>query len=665
MLGVVAFTLCCGSFVNGQSTARKAYKVLQKTETGNAAFIRYDEAVAFDVNSSWEGLRTELQLSANDKLKLIRTSKPDNLGFTHYRYQQYHNGIEVWGAEYIFHVKNGTLSTANGKVAGGLKISPKAALNEKAALNKALKSIGKAKYRWQDNKAEKDLKKNSGNRSATYYPKGKLIIAPLNGDDSDIKNLRLCWVFDVAGTEMHEAWTVYVDAATGEIINTISAIQHGGPDVPGKAKTYYHGVRNITCQYNDQDSAYILYQDKTRGPASKQIIYVVNYNGDTNKRHVNFDTMTNVMSDSTYFLNDSIANEIYYGLEQTYDFYKSHFNRNSLDDKGRIVMGLAHYGKKYANAFWSQWDTIMYYGDGDNVQLNPVVGIDVSGHELTHGITMFTAGLVYTGESGALNESFSDIMGTGIEFDALGPLEANYDIGEGVVKRSPFKLRSMSKPKTGSPRQPNTFKKQFWVKTSAACNASNDYCGVHTNSSIQNLWFYLLAHGDTGTNDNKLYYDIKPIGMEKALQISYRNLVTYLTKSSKYIDARNMSIQSAIDLYGATSPIITTVKEAWCAVGICDSLDFNIGIEETAKNATQKMNVFPNPAQGFVNIDYRSPLTKSATLYVMNINGAEIFRRSIQANVLTTLPTNMLPAGIYTLRLIAEDATYNEKLIVE
>lgn len=199
------------------------------------------------------------------------------------------------------------------------------------------------------------------------------------------------------------------------------------------------------------------------------------------------------------------------------------------------------------------------YGDGDGVNYGPVISLDVVGHEITHGVTEYSANLAYSYESGALNESFSDIFGESIEKFATG----TNDWLMGADLGTPF--RSMSNPKDYY--QPDTYKGSGWS------TGSSDNGGVHTNSGVQNHWFYLLSVGGSGSNDNGNSYNFSGIGMTKAYKIAYRNLTVYLSSNSDYYDARSGAIQAARDLYGNDSNEEAAVTNAWYAVGVGNSYD--------------------------------------------------------------------------------------------
>jgi Zn-dependent metalloprotease len=164
-----------------------------------------------------------------------------------------------------------------------------------------------------------------------------------------------------------------------------------------------------------------------------------------------------------------------------------------------------------------------------------LTSLDVVGHEIAHGLTEFSARLIYANESGALNESFSDIFGTALEFEAR-PNRANWTVGEDIGGA----FRSMINPKAYG--NPDTYGGKYWVNQNCIPSRANDYCGVHSNSGVQNRWFYLVAQGDTGVNDQADSFQVSGIGMTKAAEISFRNLTVYLTPSSNHEDARFYSI---------------------------------------------------------------------------------------------------------------------------
>lgn len=267
--------------------------------------------------------------------------------------------------------------------------------------------------------------------------------------------------------------------------------------------------------------------------------------------------------------------DIHWGMEKTYDFYKNTLNRNSFDNAGATIKNYYNLPKSDPNNAAAipkvpLTDSFMIYGKGDSKIWNPVVALDVQGHEFTHLVVNNNGheGLAYQGESGALNESFADIFGTSIEFYTK-PVTANWTIGEDAMVTKGNFLRSMLKP--NDREQPDTYGGAYWKSPDCGIPDvyKNDYCGVHTNSGVQNYWFYLLSHGDTGKNDNDNTFNVSGIGIEKASKIAYINLITYLGgPDATYIDSYIGSLLAAEALYGNPSSEYTAVQNAWYAVGI-------------------------------------------------------------------------------------------------
>ena len=285
--------------------------------------------------------------------------------------------------------------------------------------------------------------------------------------------------------------------------------------------------------------------------------------------------------------------DVHWGMQKTLDFYKTVFNRNSFDGKGHAVINLAFppYDKTYfqsmptnAAAQCAFEPYFMFYGQGDGSSMNPLVSLDVMAHEFTHMITETNGngGLNYWMESGALNESFSDIMAMAVMQYAYG--SCPWAIGAGIMMDAP-NMRSMSNPKNSqgaggvadNGAQPDTYYGACWpTKNNPLYQYDNG--GVHTNSGVQNYWFYLLSEGGSGTNDNKRPYDVTGIGIDKATRIAFRNLLYYLPPCATFGDARNGAVQAAKDLYGNDSQEVQSVIDAWSAVGVGEQEDLSICI---------------------------------------------------------------------------------------
>jgi len=254
---------------------------------------------------------------------------------------------------------------------------------------------------------------------------------------------------------------------------------------------------------------------------------------------------------------DVEVDEAYDGLGATFDLYWDVYGRNSIDDNGMDLIGTVHYDTGYDNAFFD--GTQMVFGDGDGTYFNRfTISIDVMGHELTHGVTAATCGLEYQDQSGALNESISDVFGSLVKQRFLNQTadQADWLIGAGLWTSNVngVALRSMKAPGTayddpvmGKDPQPDNM--------SGYVNTTGDNGGVHTNSGIPNKAFYLVATAIGGN------------AWEKAGNIWYKTLLdSRLTTTAQFQDFANLTADNANTLYGAD--VKAAVVQAWHNVGI-------------------------------------------------------------------------------------------------
>jgi Zn-dependent metalloprotease len=197
---------------------------------------------------------------------------------------------------------------------------------------------------------------------------------------------------------------------------------------------------------------------------------------------------------------DAAANSVYENAGKVRDFYKQAYNYFSVDNNGKDLIMNIHYQEQFNNALWSSQFDQMFFGDGDGALLkNLTEPVDVIAHELTHGVVEYTAGLVYQGQSGALNEHIADVFATVIKQHYNGQNASNADwlIGDAVVgtKFTPkpgfttIALRSVKDPGCAfnGDMQPANMANFY--------DGPNDNGGVHFNSGIMNKAFYLIASG--------------------------------------------------------------------------------------------------------------------------------------------------------------------------
>ena len=315
------------------------------------------------------------------------------------------SNIPVEGSEVIVH------RNAKGEITGVFGTLRQVPQNETAqlsdfeAMNRAVKFIGENQaYSW---KTEDALK-----------PMAQLVYAPVNGNFEGEYRLAYKQVLSVTG-ENPARWIVYIDAKNGEVINYFNSI-HTTAAV-GSGSSLYSGTVSITT---DLVSGTYSMKD-----VSKKI-ETYNMNNKTTYNTAALFTDTDNVWNTTA---QRAGVDAHYGATKTYDYYLNIHGRNSYDGLGATIKSYVHYSNNYNNAYWD--GTRMTYGDGDGTTFTPLVTIDVAGHEITHAVTEKTANLTYQNESGALNEAWSDMFGTAIEFYAYGT-GGNWLIGEGCYTPS-------------------------------------------------------------------------------------------------------------------------------------------------------------------------------------------------------------------------------------
>jgi bacillolysin len=464
---------------------------------------------------------------------VVTDKKQDNLGYTYLRLQQVHKGIPVYGSYMTAHIKNGVLTALSG--------APIADLDKKSNLKKD-KSV-------TSSEAIKTAESQLG--FVASYEKKPTADYVIYGEGSDAHLayvVNLNFLYPEPGN-----WMFLVDAVSGDVLNSYNAMDYakgggkpggsGGTDTDATATGT--GVLGDTKTLNTvQNSSTYYLKDRTRGNG------VYTYDAKNRTR-----LPGSLWADSDNIFNasyDRAAVDAHYYAGVTYDYFWNIFNRNSYDNNGAILKSTVHYSRDYNNAFWN--GSQMVYGDGDGSTFVELSGaLDVVAHELTHAVTDSTADLIYQNESGAINESMSDIFGTLVEFyDNNNP---DWLVGEDIYTPgvSGDALRSMADP--AAEGDPDHYSVRY--------TGTSDNGGVHWNSGIINKAAYLLSEGGTHYGVN-----VAGIGQDKMGAIFYRSLTQYLTASSNFSHLRATAIQSATDLYGANSAEVSSVNQAFDAVGV-------------------------------------------------------------------------------------------------
>lgn len=260
---------------------------------------------------------------------------------------------------------------------------------------------------------------------------------------------------------------------------------------------------------------------------------------------------------------DKDAERVYQGGLQTWNLYHDLFGRNSIDNAGMAILQSIHYGSKYQNAFWNGRQ--MIYGDGDGTIFGSfTTDVDIIGHELTHGVTQYACNLDYENQSGALNESFSDVFGIMVKQRTMNQdvKESDWLIGENVLIGKEYAIRSMKEPGTayrghpvlGDDPQPATMADYQELPNSP----EGDWGGVHINSGIPNFAFYVAAYNRGG-------YAWDTIG-----RIWYAVLTDTgrIPPDATFLNVREASLYHAQNIFGAGSLEVKAVEEGWKAAQV-------------------------------------------------------------------------------------------------
>lgn len=290
-------------------------------------------------------------------------------------------------------------------------------------------------------------------------------------------------------------------------------------------------------------------------PGERRTVYDVQHGGDRDLPG------RKVRGEGEPASSDKAVNDAHDGADVTYRFYKDALGRESIDGRGMEMISSVHYGTYFDNAFWT--GSQMVYGDGSGQTFKRgalTEDIAVIAHELTHGVTQMTAGLEYHKQSGALNESFSDVFGSLVKQHHLGQAasEADWLIGAGILGNAlqGEALRSMKDPGTAHEydRQPGNM--DGYVDLPDDNDPNNDNGGVHLNSGIPNRAFYLAATAIGGN------------AWEQAGRIWYVTLTDHLEPTSDFRAAADATMTVAGELLGVGGAAHQAVSGAWKEVGV-------------------------------------------------------------------------------------------------
>jgi thermolysin len=465
-------------------------------------------------------------------------------GRLHERLNQTYQGLPVFGGQVVLQRSGRTIVSVSGRLYEGLSLPVIASLTPDDAVDRA---------------------RASGRSRGTVTAPPILGLLPrANAEPVLVYKIRL-----LRGLAGH---VFYINANTGAVERAYSTVQTQG--VIGSGTGVLGDVKKISVS---PAAGTFLTNDRLR-PAP-------NLTFDFHGSFARLDSF-----DGTFFASDFATDSdnvwvdgavvdahVYQGW--TYDYFFKRFGRRGLDDRNIDISGIVHplarsdallyppdiRASLINNAFYASDLNVMVYGDGDGRVFDYFAGaLDVVAHELSHGVTNFSANLEYVDESGALNEAFSDIMAASAEFFyqpmGTGPLRSDWVIAEDVTRVFPGYIRSMNNPIAGG--QPDHYSLRDFI------GEEIDNGGVHFNSGIVNHAFYLAVAGGTNRVSRITVNGIGINNIQRMEQIFYRAFVFYLGPNARFSDARVATLQAATDLYGAASNDRSQLAQAWTAVGV-------------------------------------------------------------------------------------------------
>lgn len=463
----------------------------------------------------------------------------DKLNYCHVRRMQFYEGLRVVGGELIVHFDNqANAYEVNGRYIPNIQLPLTVQYQEQEAAELAL--------------ADFESMKGCGEILGNPEP----VIFAYKCRPT------LAYEILVAGKEQTSRWCYWVDAQTGKILLKFNDIKTIAAPASGTQATLSGTIldgeggssTNITG-WGENTGNYYLYNTNLRW-----YVYNIAASGYSDNNTYGY------RSTSDWGTTDQAEISAARNFDLIQQYFKNIHGRNSFDNARAWARANVHQGSQYVNAYWDGSD--FHFGDGDGSDANCLAVLDVCAHEFTHGVTEHSADLYYYAESGALNESFSDIFGACVEFYAqpdgrsLYPSKAtgqsDWLCGEDCWLASTA-LRDLRSPgntaTVGSGgEQPSRYEGTYW-----------DFGGeVHQNDGVQNFFFYLLSESGSGNNDG-ISYNVSGIGISNAAQVAYRTLTVYCGEYTDYSEVRDAWLSAAGDLNQAW---VTSVSQAWDAVGI-------------------------------------------------------------------------------------------------
>ncbi|WP_460110416.1 M4 family metallopeptidase [Streptomyces sp. YKOK-J1] len=568
-----AATGLAGTAFAGPSTGGE--RSAASTATAATAVVKAAQAAAF-AHTAATGVAQGDELHAQDVLV-------DPEGARHVRFVRTHDGMPVLGGDLVVHLDR-RLAYTGVTSAATHAVEPAAAKPELTAAQAAAKAAHAAKGEAGDVELVVDAR--AGSAALAYQvtvtdngTANTVVVDAVTGKvrsntpvADEFLSPKLLAAMRRSGQTADPATGAGSTAWSGLLGSRVSGVTHYPATARGTGKTLFVGSVGLTTTATSRGHYQLKdpnrYGTETRDAKGK---YTESFGAGTK-----FTNTTNVWGNGKTSSRASAAADAQYGITKTLDFYKKTFNRKGIANNSKAARGMVHWGNKVANAFWDPTCNCMLYGDGDGQMFKkPLVVLDVTGHELTHGVVEATANLQPTyvdadgnqyGEPGSLNESLADIFGSNVEFYANNTKDTpDYLVGEKLGLDQKF-LRRLDHPSLD--KLEGTI--DYW-------SADTYYTEVHAGSGVSSHAYYLLAEGSGSKTIGGVKYNsptyhnastVKGIGRTKATAIFYRALTRYMVSTTDFHGARAATLKAAKDLYGSTSTEYKTVDKAWAAVNV-------------------------------------------------------------------------------------------------
>ncbi|MBT2390041.1 M4 family metallopeptidase [Streptomyces sp. ISL-1] len=473
----------------------------------------------------------DLGLTAQEKL-VVRDVTQDRDGTTHTRYERTYAGLPVLGGDLV------VAETKAGATESVTKASGAALKNVDTSADVAPATAEKQALGAARAEGSTRTEADRAPRKVVWLAQGK----PALAYETVVGGIQ----HDGTPNELH----VVTDATSGAKLFEWQAVENG------TGNTQYSG--QVSLGSTQSGSTYNL-TDGGRGSTK-----TYNLNRGTSGTGTLFSGPDDIWGNGQASDPETAGADAAFGAGITWDYYKNVQGRTGIRGDGVGAYSRVHYGNNYVNAFWQDSCFCMTYGDGSG-NAKPLTSIDVAAHEMTHGVTAATAKLVYSGESGGLNEATSDIFAAAVEFHANSAQDkGDYLVGEKIdINGDGTPLRYMDKPsKDGA-------SKDAWYSGIGGID-------VHYSSGPANHWYYLLSEGSGAKTINDVNYDsptsdglpVTGIGRDKASLIWFKALTTKFNSTTNYAAARTGTIAVATELYGATSAEVKAVTDAWAGINV-------------------------------------------------------------------------------------------------